>query len=114
LDISEGGSAMPVIYDAPVGVGEPHYAVIIKADKLKPWTVYPEIGWDPHEQRPDPRAPQKGKEGVVRDGSTVTVNMTVIRSHFTPEHVVVEEGDTVVWRLTSLETTMDATHGFCI
>ena len=114
LDISAGGTAMPVIYDLPIGVGEPHYAVIIKADKLKPWTVYPEVGWNPHTQMVDPRAPQKGKEGVVRDGSTVTVNMTAIRSHFSPEHVEVEEGDTVVWRITSLETAMDATHGFCI
>jgi nitrous-oxide reductase len=114
VDIAAPGTTMPVIYDAPIGVGEPHYAVIIKADKLKTWTVYPEIGWNPHTQMLDPLAPQKGKEGVTRDGSTVTVNMTAIRSHFTPEHVEVEEGDQVIWRITSLESSIDATHGFCI
>lgn len=114
LDISQGGTTMPVIYDAPIGVGEPHYAVMIRADKLKPWTVYPEIGWNPHTQSVDPRAPRKGHEGVIRNGNEVLVNMTVIRSHFHPEHVEVNEGDIVTWRLTSLERTMDATHGFAI
>jgi nitrous-oxide reductase len=114
LDITQGGATMPVLYDLPIGVGEPHYAQLIKADKLKPWAVYPEVGWNPHTQSLDPKAPQKGKEGVVRDGSTVTVNMTAVRSHYTPEQVEVNEGDTVIWRITSLETTPDATHGFCI
>jgi nitrous-oxide reductase len=114
LDISQGGSTMPVIYDAPIGVGEPHYAVMIRAEKLKPWTVYPEIGWNPHTQSVDPKAPMKGREGVVRNGTDVLVNMTVIRSHFNPEHVEVNEGDRVTWRLTSLERTPDATHGFAI
>jgi nitrous-oxide reductase len=114
LDISQGGTNMPVIYDAPIGVGEPHYAVMIRAEKLKPWTVYPEIGWNPHTQSVDPRAPVKGREGVTREGNKVLVNMTVIRSHFNPEHVEVNEGDIVTWRLTSLERTMDATHGFAI
>jgi nitrous-oxide reductase len=40
--------------------------------------------------------------------------MTAVRSHFTPEHVDVNEGDTVIWRITNIETTQDATHGFCI
>lgn len=114
IDISEGGTNMPVIYDAPIGVGEPHYAVMIRADRLKPWTVYPEIGWNPHTQSVDPRAPKKGQEGVTRKGNEVLVNMTVIRSHFYPEHVELEEGDVVTWRMTSLERTMDATHGFAI
>lgn len=114
LDISGGGSAMPVIYDSPIGVGEPHYCQMIKADKLRTWTVYPQVGWNPHTQSLDPRAPRKGQEGVTRNGSDVTVNMTAIRSHFFPEHVEVNEGDRVTWRLVALETTMDATHGFCI
>ncbi|MCC6230081.1 MAG: Sec-dependent nitrous-oxide reductase [Phycisphaerales bacterium] len=114
LDITSPGTTMPVIFDAPIGVGEPHYCQMIKADKLKSWDIYPEIGWNPHTQALDPHSPQKGKEGVVRDGSTVTVNMTAIRSHFTPEHVMLEEGDHVTWRITSTEQTKDATHGFCI
>lgn len=114
LDIAHPGTTMPVIFDAPIGVGEPHYCQMIKADKLKSWDVYPEIGWNPHTQTLDPSAPQKGKEGVVRDGSKVTVNMTAIRSHFTPEHVMLEEGDHVTWRIVAMEQTKDATHGFCI
>jgi len=114
LDINNPGTEMPVLYDMPVGVGEPHYCQMIKADKLKTWTVYPEVGWNAHTQSIDPRAPKKGTEGVVREGSQVTVNMTAIRSHFTPEHVEINEGDHVTWRITTLETTKDATHGFCI
>jgi nitrous-oxide reductase len=114
LDITQPGTTMPVIYDLPIGVGEPHYAQMIRAETLKPWLVYPQVGWNPRSQSLDPLAPQKGKEGVTRDGSTVTVNMTAVRSHYTPEHVDINEGDTVVWRITSLETTQDATHGFCI
>ncbi len=114
LDIAATGTTMPVIYDLPIGVGEPHYCQMIKADKLKTWTVYPEVGWNPHTQSLDPRAPKKGDEGVTRDGNKVLVKMTAIRSHFFPEHVQVNEGDTVTWRITALETTQDATHGFCI
>lgn len=114
LDISATGTTMPVIYDSPIGVGEPHYCQMIKADKLKSWTVYPEVGWNPQTQSLDPNAPKKGEEGVTRDGGKVLVKMTAIRSHFTPEHVEVMEGDTVTWRITALETTQDATHGFCI
>ncbi|MFO0826613.1 MAG: Sec-dependent nitrous-oxide reductase [Phycisphaerales bacterium] len=114
VDIGAGGTTMPVIYDLPIGVGEPHYCQMIKADKLKTWTVYPDVGWNPHTQSIDPAAPKKGKEGIVRDGTNVTVNMTAIRSHFTPEHVEINEGDHVTWRITSLEQTQDATHGFCI
>ncbi len=114
LDIGSTGTDMPVIYDMPVGVGEPHYCQMIKADKLKTWTVYPEIGWNAHEQRMDPKAPKSGSEGVTRDGTNVLVNMTAIRSHFKPEHVEVNEGDTITWRITSTETAIDATHGFCI
>ncbi|MBM4111797.1 MAG: Sec-dependent nitrous-oxide reductase [Phycisphaerae bacterium] len=114
VDISQQGTAMPVIFDMPIGVGEPHYAQIIKADKLKSWQVYPELGWNPHTQSVDPNAPKAGKEGIVRDGRNVTINMTAVRSHYTPEHVEVNEGDHITWRITALEQTPDATHGFTI
>ena len=45
--IDIGGDPMKVIYDMPMGIGEPHYAQMIKADKIKAWDVYPEVGWDP-------------------------------------------------------------------
>jgi nitrous-oxide reductase len=114
LDISEGGETMPVIYDSPIGVGEPHYAQIIKADKLHAWEVYPEVGWNPETMSVDPRAVAPGEEGVTRDGNNVTVKSTLIRSHFTPERVNVKVGDHVTWDLTNLETAFDATHGFAL
>jgi len=114
VDIEQPGTTMPVLYDMPMGVGEPHYCQMIKADKLKSWPVYPEVGWNPHTQSLDPRAPKKGDESVTRDGNKVLVKTLAIRSHFNPEHVEVNEGDTVTWRITSAETTQDATHGFCI
>jgi nitrous-oxide reductase len=114
VDIGEPGTTMPVIFDMPIGVGEPHYCQMIKADKLKTWTVYPEVGWNTHTQALDPGAPKAGMEGVTRDGDKVLINMTAIRSHFKPEHVEVNEGDRITWRITAIETTQDATHGFCI
>ncbi len=114
VDIADQGDSMQLLYDMPVGFGEPHYAQIIKADKLDPWLVYPEIGWDPVHQRVDPNAPRAGQEGITRNGNTVTVNMTAIRSHFNPEHVKVKQGDRVIWRLTSVERAQDSTHGFAL
>ncbi len=114
IDISGQGAAMPVLYDMPIGVGEPHYAQIIKADKVKPWTVYPEVGWDPMTQALDPYAAKAKMEGVVRNGNTVEINMTVVRSHFNPEHITVKQGDKLVWRLTNVERAVDATHGFAV
>jgi nitrous-oxide reductase len=55
-----------------------------------------------------------GKERVVRNGKEVEVYMTAIRSHFTPENVELEEGDHVVWRITNMERSQDATHGFAL
>jgi len=114
IDIQEPGDKMQLCYDMPIGVGEPHYAQICKADKLSPWTVYPEIGWDPHTQKVAADAAQAGKEGVVRNGKNVDVYMTAIRSHFTPEHVAINQGDHVRWHITNLERAEDATHGFAL
>ena len=114
LDIAGKGADMPVIYDMPMGIGEPHYAQIIKADKLDPWTVYPEIGWDPQTQSLDPMAPKAKMERIVRSDGRVEVYSTAIRSHFNPEHITVKQGDTVVWRITNIERAIDATHGFAI
>jgi nitrous-oxide reductase len=114
IDISQPGERMQVLYDMPLGVGEPHYAQMVKADKLKPWSVYPEVGWDPHRQAVDPDAPKPGQEKIVRDGNKVTIYMTATRSHFTPEHVKVRQGDRVVWKITNTERTEDATHGFSL
>jgi nitrous-oxide reductase len=114
IDIAENGDRMQLLYDMPMGVGEPHYAQICKADKLSPWKVYPEIGWDPHEQKVAADFAKAGEERVVRKGGNVHVYMTGVRSHFTPEHVEVNQGDHVVWHITNVERAEDATHGFAL
>jgi nitrous-oxide reductase len=114
IDISGTGQTMQLLYDMPIGVGEPHYAQMIKADKLKAWEVYPEIGWDKGTMAVDANAPQLGKERIVRNGSDVEIFMTAVRSHFTPEHVELKKGDRVTWHITNVETSKDATHGFSL
>ncbi|MGC8640050.1 MAG: Sec-dependent nitrous-oxide reductase [Isosphaeraceae bacterium] len=112
LDISRTGDNVQRLYDMPIGNGEPHYAQIIKADKLKCWEMYPETGWDPARQKKNPRAVSKGS--IVRKGKNVEVNMVAQRSHYEPEHVEVKKGDHLTWTITNVEQTRDATHGFCI
>lgn len=112
VDIS--GDEMQVIYDMAMGIGEPHYAQIIKADKLAPWEVYPEIGWDPHLGAVSPNAVLPGDEGVTRNGDEVEIRMTAIRSHFNPENIELKAGDKVTWHITNIERAYDATHGFAL
>ena len=114
VDIAQPGDNLQLLYDMPVGLGEPHYAQIIKADKLDAWEVYPEVGWDPHAQAPDPNGTQIGEERIERDGDTVEVWMTAVRSHFTPERVEINAGDHVTWHITNVERARDATHGFAL
>ncbi len=114
IDISQPGDNLQLLYDMPIGMGEPHYAQIIKADKLHGWEVYPEVGWNPHTQSLDPNATMIGEERIERDGNNVEVFMTAVRSHFTPEHVEIRQGDHVVWHITNVETAYDATHGFTV
>lgn len=112
IDIAPPGEGAKVLYDMPIGIGEPHYAQIIKADKLKAWEVYPEVGWDALAQAKKPDIPLEGK--IIRNGNTVEVFTVAIRSHFDPEHVEISKGQHVIWHITNLERTKDATHGFAI
>ncbi len=115
IDISKTGDQMRLLYDMPIGMAEPHYAQIIKAEKLKPFEVYPEVGWDPDAMRADPHAiTSEDQARVERNGNTVEIWMTVVRSHFKPERIEVKRGDHVIWHLTNLEQTRDATHGFAL
>jgi nitrous-oxide reductase len=115
VDISgDEGVPMKLLYDAPVGIGEPHYAQTIRAEKIQAWTAYPEVGWDPVAQATSAVAVAPGSEGIVRDGNKVTINMTSVRSHFTPDIVELQEGDEVTWHITNIEQAQDATHGFAL
>jgi nitrous-oxide reductase len=111
IDISKPGETAKVVYTMPIGIGEPHYGQIIKADKIKSWEIYPEVGWNPLTQSKHPKAVQKG--GLIkRSGNTVEVYMTAIRNHLNPERIEVKKGDRVILYITNVERTRDATHGF--
>jgi len=115
IDIANTGEHMRVLYDLPIGIGEPHYAQIIKADKLKAIEVYPEVGWNPDTWSIDPNAVLDAKDArVERNGTNVEIWMTVVRSHFSPERIEINQGDHVIWHLTNVERTPDATHGFAL
>lgn len=109
IDIS--GEKMQLLYDMPIPLGEPHYAQIIKADKIKAITSYP-VGTSAVTDKPNPNRVAKGEERIERKSDGVHVYMTAIRSHFTPDIVEVFEGDTVHFHITSVEQAHDATHGF--
>ncbi len=108
IDIS--GPKMKLIFDA-FPEPEPHYAQIIKADKLKGVIeVYrkgienkdPNAVWDPKDTK------------IKREGDTVKVWMTAIRSSLMPNVVRVNEGDKVIIYLTNIEEMRDELHGFGI
>jgi nitrous-oxide reductase len=109
-----GGDLMQLLYDMPIGIGEPHYAQTIRAEKIKPWLTYPEVGWDATTQSKSTVATEPGKEGIVVDGSNVVINMTSVRSHFTPDQIEVKAGSQIKWNITNIEMAEDATHGFAL
>ena len=111
IDIS--GDKMQLLYDMPLPLGEPHYVVAIKADKLKPVVRY-KSGWDSRTDKRSPWKTRAGREKIERKDGVVHVYGTVIRSHITPEVFEVEEGETVSIHLTNLERAEDETHGFAI
>ena len=111
IDIS--GEKMQLLYDMPLPLGEPHYAVAIKADKLKPAVRY-KSGWNSRTNKRSKYKTRAGREKVVREDGVVHIYGTVIRSHITPEIIEVEEGETVSIHLTNLERAEDETHGFAL
>ena len=111
IDIS--GSKMQLLYDMPLPLGEPHYAVSIKADKLQPAVRY-KSGWDSRSDKRSPFKTRAGREHTERNGNKVDVYGTLIRSHINPEIIRVTEGDEVSIHLTNLERAEDEVHGFAM
>jgi nitrous-oxide reductase len=102
------GEKMKVLYDA-FTEPEPHYAQIIKADKLKPIEVYPK------EENKNPNAIWDiNNAKVERSGNNVTVKMVAVRSTFTPTSFEVNQGDRVTIHVTNIEQTTDELHGLGI
>ncbi|WP_224407233.1 Sec-dependent nitrous-oxide reductase [Afifella sp. IM 167] len=111
IDIA--GDKMDLLYDMPVPLGEPHYAVAIAADKLQPHIRY-DLGWNSRANEKSEFRTRPGREKIERRDGTVHVYGSLIRSHITPEIVEVEEGETVSFHLTNLERAEDETHGFAL
>ena len=112
--IDASGSAMELLYDMPIPLGEPHYAQIIAADKIKPIEIYQPPGIDPLTDEKDEHAVTGGEERIERRADGVHVYMTAVRSHFTPDTITVKQGDSVHLHITNVEQAHDATHGFAI
>ena len=86
---------------------EPHYAQIVKADKIHPIEVYPK------EENHHPLAVWDVKDtGLARSGDKVTVKAVLVRSTITPPAIEITQGDTVTIALTNIEQTTDELHGF--
>jgi nitrous-oxide reductase len=109
--IDVAGDKMRLLSDTPT-IGEPHNSMIIPTELLQAWTTYPEVGFDPITMAQSPHATAQGQEAIKREGNVVTVNGTLLRSHYKPDIVRVKEGDKVVFNWTNVETARDATHGF--
>jgi nitrous-oxide reductase len=104
IDISGDRMKMLAAFPTPP---EPHDATFIAASVLSPIVkqVY----------SPGDEAVQAGRESVVRTGPhAVTVNMTLIRSAYTPDTFEVREGDVVTLNVTNVETIRDMIHGFAL
>jgi nitrous-oxide reductase len=100
------GEKMKLLYDA-FTEPEPHYAQLIKADKVKPIEVYPK------DENKHPLAVWSVQDaGVTRQGNKVTARVVTVRSTITPTHIEVNEGDVVTVAVTNIEQTTDELHGF--
>ena len=112
VDIS--GEKQQMLYDMPLPLGEPHYAQMIKADKIKSIEIYKPMGMNAITHEHDPFAVEGGKERIERRDDGVHVYMTAVRSHFTPDIIRVKQGETVHFHITNIEQAKDATHGFTV
>ncbi|NIM19381.1 MAG: Sec-dependent nitrous-oxide reductase [Candidatus Latescibacteria bacterium] len=109
IDIT--GDKMKLLYDA-FTEPEPHYAVIIKADKINAVEVYKK---DDTRWSKNPNAIWSAEEAKIeRRGNTVEVWMMAVRSFFAPDVIRVNKGDKVIVHVTNIEQTRDELHGFAI
>jgi len=109
IDIN--GENMRLLYDA-FTEPEPHYAQIIKADKINAVEVYRKD--DPYWPK-NPNAIWTAEEtSITRNGRNVEVKMIAVRSFLAPDVVRVNRGDKVTVHLTNIEQTRDELHGLAI
>ena len=102
------GPKMELLADFPT-YPEPHYAQMIRAEKIKPLKIYP------LEQNTNPWAIKRADDArVERHGKRVDAYTLAVRTHFTPDVFRVQQGDTVYFHVTNIEQDQDITHGFGI
>ena len=111
IDIT--GPKMEMLYDLPIGLGEPHDVVSIAASKLHTKPTYT-MGTNSRTGKQHPAMTLAGQERIERDGKNVKVYATAIRSHINPEHIEVNKDDNVTIYMTKLERAEDETHGFTV
>lgn len=107
-DIS--GDKVEMILDFPM-MGEPHYANAIVADKIKDNSIRI---FKLAENKHPYAAKTEAQAGVTRNGNEVHIKLTAIRTHFKPDFVEVNQGDTVYFHITNLEQDFDYPHGFAM
>ncbi len=109
FDIS--GDKMKLLLDFPT-IGEPHYAIMIPASKIKDNQVRI---FDITKNNHPYVAKGEGETKIVRNGNRVDIYMTLVRSHITPDNIEgIKVGDEVYFHLTNLEQDWDLPHGFTI
>ena len=106
LDIS--GQKMAMLYESYTEP-EPHFAQILKADRIKPIEVYPKG------ENHDPNAVWSADQtSVTRTGNKVEIKMMAIRSRFVPDTIEVRQGDEITIHVTNVEQSTDMIHGLGI
>src|SRR5262249_36313051 len=104
IDISGDKMRMLASFPTPP---EPHDATFMAVSAPRP------LGPQTHPPAPGPG--KAGEERVIRTGPhAVTIDMTLIRSAYTPDAFEVKEGDQVTLKVTNVETIRDMIHGFAL
>ncbi len=105
------GDKMELLLDFPT-IGEPHYAAGCPADLIRANSkkLY-ELGKNKHPYAAKEDADTK----VTRKGNEVHIQMTMIRSHFSPDNIEgIKVGDKVYFHVTNLEQDYDVPHGIAM
>jgi nitrous-oxide reductase len=106
LDIS--GQKMAMLYESYTEP-EPHFAQILKADRIKPIEVYPKG------ENHNPNAVWSADQtSLTRTGNKVEIKMMAIRSRFVPDTIEVRQGDEITIHITNVEQSTDMIHGLGI
>jgi nitrous-oxide reductase len=109
IDIS--GDDMRMLLDFPT-MGEPHYAQGLPAHLV---TGHQVQMFDLAENTNPYATLTESDARIERDGNTVHVYMTTIRSHFAPDNIEgIMVGDEVLFHVTNLEQDWDVPHGFAV